>query len=69
MESNVSGKDYKRHSVLSNLLRIEEFEVDGALVLYDGNIQQMGAVVYLPVNAQSKSLKSAKMAGYRLRKS
>jgi len=44
-----SGKDYKRHSALSNLLRTEEFELDGALVLYDGNIQQMGAVVYLPV--------------------
>jgi len=44
-----SGKDYKRHSALSNMLRIEEFEVDGAVVLYNGNVQQMGAVDYLPV--------------------
>ena len=44
-----SGKDYKRHSALDNMLRVEEYEVDGAVVLHDGNAQQLGAVTYLPV--------------------
>ena len=44
-----SGKGYKRHSALANMLRVEEYKVDGAVVLHDGNVHKVGAVTYLPV--------------------
>jgi predicted AAA+ superfamily ATPase len=51
-----SGKGYKRHSALSNLLRVEEYEVNEAVVLHDGNVRQVGEVTYLPVYMASMVL-------------
>ena len=52
-----SGKNYKRHSALANMLRVEEYEVDGAVVLHDGNAKQVGTVTYLPIYMAGMILK------------
>jgi predicted AAA+ superfamily ATPase len=44
-----SGKDYKRHNALANMLQVKEYEVDAAVVLYDGNVRQEKGITYLPV--------------------
>ncbi len=43
-----SGKNYKRHSALTNLMKIQN-DCDAAIVLYDGNGEVRGKVAYLPV--------------------
>lgn len=44
-----SGKTYKRHSALTKLLKVENYGIDSALVLYEGNVQVDGPVTYLPI--------------------
>ena len=44
-----SGKDYKRHVALSNLLEVQNYTFDGAYVLCNGNIRPQGKVTYLPI--------------------
>lgn len=44
-----SGKTYKRHSALTKLLKVENYGIDRALVLYEGNVQVDGPVTYLPI--------------------
>lgn len=44
-----SGKDYKRHRAMSNLLGMRNYRFEHAYVLHDGNVQVEGAVTYLPV--------------------
>ena len=44
-----SGKDYKVHSALNNLLSNEEYDVPQAVVLCNGNVNQEGKVLYLPI--------------------
>lgn len=44
-----SGKDYSRHSALSNLLEDEEYGIDRAIVLCNDNVHKNGKVLYLPV--------------------
>ena len=44
-----SGKTYKRHSALTKLLKVENYGIDRALVLYEGNVQVDGPVAYLPI--------------------
>ncbi len=53
-----SGKGYKRHSALSNLLRSEagRGEPPRALVLCDGNVESRGDRAYVPVYAVSALL-------------
>ena len=53
-----SGKGYKRHSALSNLLRSEagREEPPRALVLCDGNVESRGDRSYVPVYAVSALL-------------
>ena len=46
-----SGKDYKRHAALKNVLETKNYDIDRAVVLYDGNVEQEGAVSYLPIYA------------------
>ncbi len=46
-----SGKDYKRHSALNNVLNAGE--ADNALILHDGNVEIEGRKWYLPVYAVS----------------
>jgi predicted AAA+ superfamily ATPase len=44
-----SGKDYKVHSALSNLLSNAEYDIPQAVVLCNGNVNQAGKVMYLPI--------------------
>lgn len=44
-----SGKDYKRHVALSNLLDCDEYTFDNALVFCNGNVERRGKVAYLPI--------------------
>lgn len=44
-----SGKDYKRHSALTNVLGSPNYEIDGAIVLCEGNLSEEGNVLYAPV--------------------
>lgn len=44
-----SGKDYVRHSALSNLLADEARGIERAVVLHDGNVEVRDRVAYLPV--------------------
>lgn len=44
-----SGKDYKRHRAMNNLLATENYHFKGAYVLHDGNVSVEDMVTYLPV--------------------
>lgn len=44
-----SGKDYKRHSALNNVLRTAEYEIDEAYVFSEGNIEVNSKKVYMPI--------------------
>ncbi len=44
-----SGKDYQRHSALTNLLTNKEYGITEALVLNNENMQQKGNVLYVPI--------------------
>lgn len=44
-----SGKTYKRHSALTNVLSTENYAIEKALVLCESNIEACGRVTYAPV--------------------
>ncbi len=44
-----SGKDYQRHNALSNILEIEEYNINKAYVFCGGNLESKGRVVYAPI--------------------
>ena len=44
-----SGKAYKAHKALDNFMKIPDYHIEKAYVLSAANVQQEGAVVYLPV--------------------
>lgn len=44
-----SGKAYKRHSALSAALRTENYGLERAFVLHEGNVETDGSVTYLPM--------------------
>lgn len=44
-----SGKDYKRHSALNNLLNEKNFNFGKGIVLCNDNIQKINKVIYLPI--------------------
>jgi len=44
-----SGKDYRRHSALNNLLATENYTFDEVLVFCDANVSRVGRVDYLPI--------------------
>lgn len=48
-KSDKSGKDYHRHSALTNLLSTEEYGINEALVLNNGNLEMHGNVLYAPI--------------------
>lgn len=48
-----SGKSYKRHSALSSVLGVENYKLEGGVVLCSGNIERKGKVLYLPVYCAS----------------
>ena len=44
-----SGKDYRRHTALRNLLADEAGSIRQAVVLHDGNVELRDGITYLPV--------------------
>ncbi len=44
-----SGKDYKRHSALNNVLNTAEYEIDEAYIFSEGNIETDGKRIYMPI--------------------
>ena len=44
-----SGKDYKRHSALNNVMSSPNYEIGRAVVLCEGNVSEEGGVLYAPV--------------------
>ncbi len=44
-----SGKDYKRHSALSNVLGSSQYNIPHAIVFSNGNLECVGSVDYLPI--------------------
>ena len=44
-----SGKDYKRHRAMSNLLAIDNYDFAHSYVFHDGNVRIEGHIEYLPI--------------------
>jgi len=44
-----SGKDYKRHNALSNVMGDEQYAVKKAIVFSNGNIESKESIIYLPI--------------------
>jgi hypothetical protein len=44
-----SGKDYKRHNALSNVLSDANYQIDEAFVLNNENLERVGRITYLPI--------------------
>lgn len=44
-----SGKGYQRHSALNRVLEVENYGIERAVVLYEGNVELSGRVAYLPI--------------------
>jgi predicted AAA+ superfamily ATPase len=44
-----SGKDYRRHSALSNLRSVENYDIVRAIVFTESNVECAGGIDYLPV--------------------
>lgn len=44
-----SGKDYKRHSALNNVLSTENYNIKKALVFSQGNVEVKDKRIYLPI--------------------
>ena len=46
-----SGKNYTRHVALNKLLNMENYSIEKAIVLHDGNVSKHDRRIYLPVYA------------------
>lgn len=44
-----SGKDYKKHSALNNLLENDEYKIGEAIVLSNANVSNENGKIYLPI--------------------
>lgn len=44
-----SGKDYKRHNALSNVMNNEEYAIPRAIVFSNGNVQVVDKILYYPI--------------------
>ena len=44
-----SGKDYSRHSALDNVLKVQNYHIERAVVFCNDNVSTDGAVTYLPI--------------------
>ena len=44
-----SGKDYKIHSALDNLLKNENYNISQAVILCNGNVERNGKKLYFPI--------------------
>ncbi len=43
-----SGKDYRKHKALDNIMAVQEWKIEKAIVFCRENIQEQGGVLYLP---------------------
>ena len=44
-----SGKEYKRHNAISNVLKIKNYNIDEAIVFSSENVSMNENVLYLPI--------------------
>ncbi len=44
-----SGKDYKRHSALNNVLNNSEYEIEEAYIFSEGNVEVVEKRIYMPI--------------------
>ena len=44
-----SGKDYKKHSALNNVLKDENYQIKEAYIFSEGNIELEGKRIYMPI--------------------
>lgn len=44
-----SGKSYKRHSALTNVLATENYGIERAIVLCEDNVSSEGRITYYPI--------------------
>ena len=44
-----SGKDYKKHSALRNVLDSEKNSVESAIVFSNNNLEEEGHILYAPI--------------------
>lgn len=44
-----SGKDYKKHSALQNILQNEHYHIEDSIVFSHGNVEKAGRITYLPM--------------------
>ena len=44
-----SGKNYPRHSALSNVMEISNYSIEEAFVLSNFNVEVKGNIVYYPI--------------------
>ena len=43
-----SGKGYRRHSALTKALETENYDIERAIVLHEGNVERDGRILFLP---------------------
>ena len=44
-----SGKDYKRHTALNNLVNNAELKIEKGIVYNNSNLKKVGKILYLPI--------------------
>lgn len=44
-----SGKDYKRHAALNNLVNNDELKIEKGIVYNNSNLKIVGNALYLPI--------------------
>ena len=44
-----SGKDYKKHSALENVLKDKNYEIEKAYIFSEGNVETKGQKIYMPI--------------------
>ena len=44
-----SGKDYKKHCALENVLKDKNYEIEKAYIFSEGNIETKGQKIYMPI--------------------
>ena len=44
-----SGKEYKKHSALNNVLQKYNYDIEEAVVFSNGNVEKNGEITYLPI--------------------
>ena len=44
-----SGKDYKKHSALAQVMQNENYHLNEAVVFSNSNVERNGKITYLPI--------------------